>query len=232
MLRIRRLTQLLIALCACAFISALISLVIYRVLSMTHAATISPEILADISNIKDIEVVKKILLAFIAAANELRTGADLLASWGLSFVLIWASLLGFVAIILYRQITTSQQAEVDTRNESMIDRALAGKLELWKIFWGLYVTLSLALGLIFSALVTILVSASSLATHGVASLIAVPIALAIPSTLHFISAILVWQSAKNTTRIYWAYLARAAVIAFTIFPIFRGIYAVVSLLPQ
>nr|WP_314861211.1 hypothetical protein [uncultured Undibacterium sp.] len=75
-------------------------------------------------------------------------------------------------------------------------------------------------------------SAGSLASHGLASLIAVPIVLAVPTTLHFISAILVWQSAKNTTRIYWTYLARAAVVAFTIFPIFRGIYAVVSLLPQ
>jgi hypothetical protein len=231
MLRIRRLTQLLMALCACAFISALISLVIYRVLSMTHAATISPDVLADISNINDIEVLKQILLPFIAAADELRTGADLLASWGLSFVLIWASLLGFVTLVLYRQVTSTSLAEVNAIDENVIDRALAGKLELWKIFWALYVTLSLALGLIFGELATILVNASSLATHGVASLIAVPIVLAIPTTLHIISAILVWQSAKNTSRIYWTYLARAAVIAFTIFPIFRGIYAVLRLLP-
>jgi hypothetical protein len=231
MLRIRRLTQLLLALCACAFISALISLVIYRVLSMTHAVTITPEILADISNINDIEVIKKFLLPFVAAANELRNGADLLASWGLSFVLIWASLLGLVTIILYRQITSTSLAEVNAIDESLIDLALAGRLELWKIFWGLYVTLSLALGLIFGELATILANASSLTTHGVASLIAVPIVFAIPTTLHIISAILVWQSAKNTSRIYWTYLARAAVIAFTIFPIFRGIYAVLRLLP-
>ena len=231
MLRIRRLTQLLIALCACAFISALISLVIYRVLSMTHATTITPEILADVSNINDIEVIKKFILPFVAAANELRAGADLLASWGLLFVLIWASLLGLVTIILYRQITSTSLAEVNAIDENLIDRALAGKLELWKIFWGLYVTMSLVLGFIFSELVTRLVNASSLATHGVASLIAVPIVLAIPTTLHIISAILVWQSAKNTSRIYWTYLARAAVIAFTIFPIFRGVYAVLRLLP-
>jgi hypothetical protein len=219
------------ALCACAFISALISLVIYRVLSMTHAATISPDVLADISNINDIEVLKQILLPFIAAADELRTGADLLASWGLSFVLIWASLLGFVTLVLYRQVTSTSLAEVNAIDENVIDRALAGKLELWKIFWALYVTLSLALGFIFSELVTILVNASSLATHGVASLIAVPIVLAIPTTLHIISALLVWQSAKNTSRIYWTHLARAAVIAFTIFPIFSGVYAVLRLLP-
>jgi len=231
MLRIRRLTQLLIALCACAFISALVSLVIYRVLSMTHAATITPEILADISNINDIEVIKKFILPFVAAANELRAGADLLASWGLLFVLIWASLLGFVTLVLYRQVTSTSLAEVNAIDENLIDRALAGKLELWKIFWGLYVALSLALGLLFSELVTILVSAGSFGSHGVASLIAVPIVLAIPTTLHIISAILVWQSAKNTSRIYWTYLARAAVIAFTIFPIFRGVYAVLRLLP-
>ena len=198
---------------------------------MTHAATITPEILADISNINDIEVIKKFILPFVAAANELHAGADLLASWGLLFVLIWASLLGFVTLVLYRQVTSRSLAEVNAIDENLIDRALAGKLELWKIFWSLYVTLSLALGLIFGELATILVNASSLATHGVASLIAVPIVLAIPTTLHVISAILVWQSAKNTSRIYWTYLARAAVIAFTIFPIFRGIYAVLRLLP-
>ena len=198
---------------------------------MTHAATITPEILADISNINDIEVIKKFILPFVAAANELRAGADLLASWGLLFVLIWASLLGFVTLVLYRQVTSTSLAEVNAIDENLIDRALAGKLELWKIFWGLYVALSLALGLLFSELVTILVSAGSFGSHGVASLIAVPIVLAIPTTLHIISAILVWQSAKNTSRIYWTYLARAAVIAFTIFPIFRGVYAVLRLLP-
>ncbi|WP_395007271.1 hypothetical protein [Undibacterium sp.] len=198
---------------------------------MTHAATINPDVLTDISNTNDIEVLKQILLPFLAAAHELRTGADLLASWGLSFVLIWAALLGSVTIILYRQITSTSQTEVNAIDESMVDLALAGRLDLWKIFWGLYVTLSLALGFIFSELVTILVSAGSFGSHGVASLIAVPIVLAIPTTLHVISAILVWQSAKNTSRIYWTYLARAAVIAFTIFPIFRGVYAVFRLLP-
>ncbi len=228
MLRIRRLTQLLLALCACAFISACISLGIYRFFSIQTGRKITPEILAEISNINDINVIKSFFLPFVAAATELRDSADQLAGWGLSFVLIWACLLGFVAIALYRQITMTQSTEIHVQFENSLDRALAGKLELWKIFWGGYVVFLLAMQLISNKLFALLTSIIDV--HGLTSLITVPIAIAIPVTLHFIAAILVWQSAKNTSRVVWTYLARLVVVAFTVLPSSIGIYTVVSIL--
>jgi hypothetical protein len=228
MLRIRRLTQLLLALCACAFISACISLGIYRLFSIRTGRKITPEILAEISNINDINVIKSFFLPFVAAATELRDSADQLAGWGLSFVLIWACLLGFVAIALYRQITMTHSTEIHVQFENSLDRALAGKLELWKIFWGGYVVFLLAMQLIANKLFALLTSIIDV--HGLTSLITVPIAIAIPVTLHFIAAILVWQSAKNTSRVIWTYLARLVVVAFTVLPSSIGIYTVISIL--
>ena len=136
MLRIRRLTQLLLALCACAFISAFISLGIYRLFLIKTNNQITPEILAEISNINDINVIKSFIFPSVTLATELRDSADQLAGWGLSFVLIWACLLGFVAIALFRQITITQSTEIHVQSENIFDRALMGKLELWKSFWG------------------------------------------------------------------------------------------------
>lgn len=230
MLRIRRLTQLLLALCACAFISACISLGIYRLLWIQTGRKITPEILAEISNINDINVIKSFFLPFVAAAIELRDSADQLAAWGLSFVFIWACLLGLVAIVLFRQITITQSTEIHVQSENIFDRALMGKLELWKIFWGFYVFFLFAIQLITNKLFALLISTGTIKTHGLASLVAVPIAVAIPVTLHFIAAILVWQSAKNTSRVIWTYLARFVVVAFTVLPSSFGIYKAISIL--
>lgn len=229
MLRIRRLTQLLLALCACAFISALMSLGLYRLFAIKAVNQLSPEMLAEISNIQDINVIKSFFLPFVTLATELRDSADRLAGWGLSFVIIWASLIGFVAIALYRQIITTQQIETNPQTENTIDRAFAGKIELWKIFWGVYVILLLAMQLIASKLFATFTELISL--YGTASLILIPIGLAIPVTMHLLAALLVWKSATNTSHRFWTYLARTVVLAVTVLPSIRGIYIVQRLLP-
>lgn len=229
MLRIRRLTQLLLALCACAFISALMSLGLYRLFAIKAVNQLSPEMLAEISNIQDINVIKSFFLPFVTLATELRDSADRLAGWGLSFVIIWASLIGFVAIVLYRQIITTQQIEINPQTENTIDRAFAGKIELWKIFWGVYVILLLAMQLIASKLFATFTELISL--YGTASLILIPIGLAIPVTMHLLAALLVWKSATNTSHRFWTYLARTVVLAVTVLPSIRGIYIVQRLLP-
>lgn len=229
MLRIRRLTQLLLALCACAFISALMSLGLYRLFAIKAVNQLSPEMLAEISNIQDINVIKSFFLPFVTLATELRDSADQLAGWGLSFVIIWASLIGFVAIALYRQIITTQQIEINPQTENTIDRAFAGKIELWKIFWGVYVILLLAMQLIASKLFATFTELISL--YGTASLILMPIGLAIPVTMHLLAALLVWKSATNTSHRFWTYLARTVVLAVTVLPSIRGIYIVQRLLP-
>ena len=104
MLRIRRLTQLLIALCVSAFLSALISIVIYRVLSMTALPLSGPNIVNDIRGIEDINKLREVTIAFLSAAFDLRESGATSVKWSLGFVLIWSTILGSVAVVTYRQI--------------------------------------------------------------------------------------------------------------------------------
>jgi prepilin signal peptidase PulO-like enzyme (type II secretory pathway) len=156
MLRIRRLTQLLIALCASAFLSALISFAIYRFLSMTALPLSGSSIVDDIRNLEDIGKLKEFTVLLISAAFDLRESGATLAKWGLGFVLVWSFILGTVALATYCQICKASIAPAYPEVENFIDRALAGKLELWKVFWGGYVALSLLLFFISGSILKLL----------------------------------------------------------------------------
>jgi hypothetical protein len=231
MLRIRRLTQLLIALCASAFVSALISFVIYRVLCMTVLPLSGSDIVNGIRSVEDIAKVKETTIVFISAAYQLRDNGASLAKWGLGFVLVWSIILGTLALVTYREVCKASIAPAHPEAENFIDRALAGKLELWKVFWGGYVALSLLLFFIFGSVLKLLTQVGS-ATSSLflLNVIAGPIALSVPITIYLLSALLVWQSASNTSSAAWRYLAKAVVIVVTIVPLIRGIIAISAVL--
>lgn len=226
MLRIRRLTQLLIALCAAAFVSAWVSFVIYRVLSMTALPLSGSDITNDIGEIEDIAKLKEVTIALVSAAFQLKENGVVLATWGLGFVLVWSMILGTIALVTYREVCKDSIAPAHPEVENFIDRALAGKLELWKVFWGGYVALSLLLFLIFGSVVKLLTQVGS-ATNSLFLLNAIsgPIALSVPITIYLLSALLVWRSASNTSSVAWHYLAKAIVIIVTIIPLIRSIVA-------
>ena len=231
MLRIRRLTQLIIALCASAFVSAWISYVIYRVLSMTALPLAGSDVANDIRNIDDIAKLKAVTIALFGAASELRASGALLAKWGLGFVLVWSVILGTLALVTYREVCKTSSSPAYPEVENFIDQAIAGKLELWKVFWGGYVALSLLLLLAFSSVLNLLTQVGS-TTNSLFLLnaIAGPIALSVPITIYLLSALLVWRSASNTSSVAWHYLAKAVVIIVTIIPLIRSIITTITYL--
>lgn len=228
MLRIRRLTQLLVALCASAFLSTLVSLVIYRTLSLITVPRVGAEVVAKIGAIRDVDTLSKVCTAFVGAAVELKAGGVFLASWGLGHMLLWSLILGVVAYLLYRQLSNAARTDI-VEQENFIDRALAGKLELWKVFWGLYGALSLSLLFLASGVLQLIVKASADDAYRLASVIGVPMAISLPATVYFISALLVWRSAKNASHMAWGLLAKAVVIVVTVLPIIQSVVAAVAL---
>jgi len=226
MLRIRRLTQLLIALCASAFVSAWISFVIYRVLSMTALPLSGSNIASDIGKIENIAKLKEVTIALSRAEFELRNSGELLAKWGLGFVIVWSVILGSIALVTYRQVCKTSIAPAHPDIENFIDRALAGKLELWKVFWGGYVTLSLLLFFISGGILKLLTQiGTTTSALFLLNAITSPIALSVPITIYLLLALLVWKSAPNTSFIAWQYLAKAFVVIVTIIPLIKSIVA-------
>lgn len=227
MLRIRRLTQLLIALCASAFVSAWVSFVIYRVLSMTALPLSGLDIANDIGRVEDIAKLKEVTIALASAVSELRDSGALLAKWGLGFVLVWSIILGTITLLTYREVCKASITPHHPEVENFIDRALAGKLELWKVFWGGYVALSLLLFFISGSVLKLLTQVGN-TTNSLFLLNAItgPIALSVPITIYLLSALLVWRSASNTSSVAWRYLAKSFVIIVTAIPLIRSITAI------
>lgn len=225
-LRVRRLVQLMIALCASAFLSALISFALYRILSLTALPLSGSNIANDIQSINDIGKLKELSVAFVGLSTELRNSGETLTKWGLGFVLVWSTILGTVALTTYREITKASKAPIEPAVENVFDRALAGKLELWKVFWGGYVALSLLLFFIFIVTAHLFTQVEAIKSSFLFNALACPIALSIPYTFYLLCALLVWRSASNTSSVVWCYLAKAFVIVFTAFPIIRSVYAV------
>lgn len=228
MLRLRRLLQLLIALCSTAFLSALISLLIYRVYSMTALSTSGADILNGLKEIHDIDKLREISSVLVRAGYELRDSGAFLVNWGLCFVLIWSFILGLAAVATYRQACKVVVAPDAFETENFIDKALAGKLALVKIFWGGYVALSLVLFFLTSAVLKLLPTMEVDGTSFLIKLIVAPIVLSIPVTMQWTCAIFVWRCASNTSSLVWNYLAKLIVIAATVIPLIKGTYIILT----
>lgn len=232
MLCIRRLTQLLIALCASAFLSALISFGIYHVLSITALPSSSSQsdFVNAINSVEDIKKLKESIFVFINAAFDLREKGASLVKWGLGFVLVWSLILGSVALATYRQICKHSSTPTPPEVENFIDLALSGKLELWKVFWGGYVALSALVFLISGGVLQWLVPTGSTKSSFLFNVLVGPIALSIPATIYLFSALLVWKSAPNTSSVAWHYLAKTVVIVNTVIPLLKSIMVASAIL--
>lgn len=230
MLRLRRLSQLMIALCATAFLSALASLIIYRVLAMTSISTDHVEITNGLREIQDIEPLRKIALTLVQAGVELREAGSTLALWGLGFVLIWSLILGLTAFASYRQACKVGVGIDAPEAENIIDQALAGKLALVKMFWSGYVTLLLLFWLISFAIFQFLPLFKTSDISFLTIALFVPIALAVPAIMQLSCAILVWRCSANTSSVMWGYLAKLAVLTLTVIPTVWGLAHLLVLL--
>lgn len=232
MLRIQRTTQLLIVLCACALVSGLLSLAVFRTLELTALHGFSDDVTQDIRRLDDMPTLRNVCATFIDGSFEIREHGTFLARWGLSFVCTWAVIIGLIAVHLYRQLCATEIPANDRPKENIVDLAMQGKLELWKAFWGLYVGSFLLSATIIGGPMMVLINSGIVESSRLLSVVALPILVSVPAVAYFASAFIVWRCAKNTPRKLWRYLARLVVIAFTVLPTMKAVTMVSILLAR
>lgn len=218
----KRASQALVTLSAWAFVSAVISLLIIKVLYMAALPTSLPNLTSDINNIQDLVALKKISLLLVDSVAAQKEAGWLLVSWGLWFVATWAAIFGLASVLLYRQLATATAADNSRSRETILDLALAGKLELWKAFWGLYIALPLAAAFIAYGLIAVLKSTHVVEPTKVADLILTPLAYSAVLVIFWGAAVIAWRCSANTSRAAWRNLARIAIVLYTVLPLAKS----------
>ncbi len=222
MLSTKRASHILIAVSAWAFVSAVASLLIVKVVYMTALPTSLPNLTSDINSIQDLAALKKISVLLVGSVAAQREAGWLLVSWGLWFVATWSAIFGLASAFLYRQLAVTNVAEDSRSKETILDLALAGKLELWKAFWGLYIALPLAATLVVYGLIAFLKSSQVVEPTKVVDLILTPMAYSAVLVIFWGGAIVAWRCSANTSRAAWRYLARIAIVLYTVVPLAKS----------
>lgn len=218
----KRASQILVALSAWAFVSAVFSLLIVKVVYMVALPTSLPNLTSDINNIQDLTALKKISVLLVDSLAAQKEAGWLLVSWGLWFVATWAAIFGLAFVFLYRQLATANVADNSRSRETILDLALAGKLELWKAFWGLYIALPLAATLVVYGVMVFLKSTHVVEPAKVADLILTPLAYSAVLVIFWGAAVIAWRCSVNTSRAIWRYLARIAIVLYTVLPLAKS----------
>lgn len=211
MLRAKHIVHLQTALCLWALISAYFSLVIYRVLAEIAIPRSMSNLANGLASVQDFETVKRVCVAMVDASIGVRDNGTVLAWWGLVFVCGWSLIMGVTAALLYRQVQSGGDQPMPPVADTVVDRALAGKIELWKAYWGLHVGLTLVLGLLINGLLGLWPRDGGSAPMRVFNLVIWPIIIALPATVFLLTAFAVWRCAANTSHVAWQVLARVAI---------------------
>lgn len=214
----QRASLLLVALSAWAIMSAVASLLIINVLQTAASPMSFSTLTSDINNIQDMAALKKIALLMVGAVAAQKEAGTLLVSWGLWFVATWSAIFGLASAYLYRQLAAANVADIPRSNETILDLALAGKLELWKAFWGMYIALPLAVMIVAFGLMAFLKRAHIVEPAKVADLIVTPMAYSAVLVVFWGASIIAWRCSVNTSRTAWSLLARIAIVLFTVAP--------------
>lgn len=225
MLRAKRIGQLQIALCLWAFMSAYLSLVIFRVLERVALPVSVNNLARAISDNQDIETVRTVCVQVLDASSELRDNGIFLAYWGLGFALLWSCILGITAVFHHRQLRRSHLPHQQAESENVVDLALMGKLELWKAFWGFFVGLTFASALVIYGAGSLLLKSGALESFRQVTLVVFPIVGAVPMTLVCVSALAAWRCAPNTSRVVWRVLARTTIATWASYSLIKSLSA-------
>ncbi len=218
----KRASQILIALSAWAFVSAIASLLIFKIVYISALPTSLPNLTNDINNIQDFVVLKKISLLLAESVTTQKETGWLIASWGLWFVATWSAIFGVTTMLLYRQLTKTNPTEEQCSKETILDLALTGKLELWKAFWVFYIALPAVASLTVYQILAILRRTHVIEPTKVADLILTPLAYSAVLVIFLGAAIVVWRCSTNTPSITWRYLVRGSIILFTVIPLAKS----------
>lgn len=223
MLSTRRASQILVALAAWAFVSAALSLLIIKVAYTSALPASLPNLASDINGIQDLAALKRISILLVNSVSAQKEAGWLIVSWGLWFVAIWAAIFAAASTYLYRCLLATDSTENTSSTETFLDLALAGKLELWKAFWGLYIVLPLAASLVSFGLLAILKSIHVIEPAKVADLILTPLAYAAVMVIYLGAAAVAWRCSANTSWKVWGILARIAIVLYTGIPLAKSV---------
>jgi hypothetical protein len=225
MLRTRRIVQLQTALCLWAFLSAYIAFVFHRILEAVALPRVMTNLASGIAGLQEIDTVKKVCVLVVEGSVDVRDNGAFLAALGLGFVMALSVIVCATAGLLYRELQRSKDSRETSETENTVDLALSGRLALWKTFWGFYVGVSLLSALAINGAASLLMKHGAFEDSRWLNFVAMPVAMAIPLTLSFISAYAVWRCAPNTERAVWRYLARIAVVLFSGVPVIQSLGA-------
>ena len=131
--------------------------------------------------------------------------------------------------MLYRHIGVHAGGTVPP--PTWFDRALSGRWELRKAFWGLYVGASLGALLVLQAPLNLLRTAGVIREASIPDSILTSMAYSACLVIQLAGAICAWRCARNTARKVWRYLAWAAIIVLTVLPLLRLAYVMQSSWP-
>ncbi len=225
MLSTRRLSQLLIALSVWALVSALLSLLIAKVVYFAAPPSLLPNLSSDLNSLQDLAALKKICVLLVEGAAAQREAGWLLVSWGLWFIASWSVIIGLTAIVLHRRLANSAATESSPANESIVDLALSGKLELWKAFWGIYIVLPYVAAIVILGPLALLKYLNVLGRTTAVELVVVPVATSAVLLIFYGSAVVAWRCSANTSRSVWRYLARIAIVLYSGIPLAKAAFS-------
>jgi len=222
MLSTKRASQILVALAVWAFISAVLSLLIVKIVYTATLPTSLTNITSEINRIQDLTTLKKISVLLADSITAEKEAGWLLVSWGLWFVATWSTIFGIATMFLYRQLITTKATEDSHPKETMLDLALTGKLKLWQAFWGLYVALPMAASFAVYEVLAFLKGIHIIEPTKVADLILTPLSYSAVLVIFWGGAIVTWRCSANTTHKALCYLARVAVVLLTVAPLVQS----------
>ena len=220
----RRISLLMVAFSAWMFIAAVWSLMMTKVLLSASAVRVaqSSDIRNGIARIDDIETLRKICLAVLDSSHATEQVSWLLLSWGVGFVLVCSAVFGITAYCLQRQLGVVEAATSASGAARLFDAAFAGKLESWKAFWGGYVFLPFLAMIVIGGSWFLMKSHGLIEKTGVVETLGTPLVASAISVIYLAGAIAAWRCASNA-RLVWKYLARAAILFFTVLPLGRSL---------
>lgn len=211
------------ALSAWFLVSALVSLVIIRILWFT-ALPSALNLSSDIKNLQDVGILREVALVLVDAAASQRETSWLLATWSFGFVATWCVIFFIAAIFLYRRLRVSEATiGASPPGTGWLDSALDGTLPLWKAFWGPYILLPYVVALVVGGPILLLKRFDIIAAGTAVDLIAMPLAVSAIMVVYLGSAAIAWRCSRNTSRPVWHYLARISITVYTVVPLIKSV---------
>jgi|GEM_PF-2446911 hypothetical protein len=221
MTTLKRTNQLLIFLSAWFFVTAIVSLIIIRILYLSELPASLNHVSADIKNIQDLVTIKKVCVIALDYAYSQKDFNWLLINWALSFVALWAVTFGTVLVYFQKKLHQYNAVEHSLQSESIIDLAIAGKLPLWKAFWGVFIGLSYGLSFAIYAFLSSLNRLHIIESAKVSDLIITPLAYSLILVTYLFTADIAWRCSRNSANNFWHYLTRAVILLLIVVPLIK-----------